>query len=85
MAGVSADAPLLDVRGVTLQYKTREHPEIVREPLASAAFGVVEKPLSTWARIGNIGVVRKLAILIVLALAREATSRTFSRDFSPSY
>ena len=37
-------------------------------PIDSAAFGVVEKPLSTWEKIYNIGAVRKLAILCLLAL-----------------
>ncbi len=31
-------------------------------------FGVVEKPLSTWERIYNIAAVRKVAILVILAL-----------------
>ena len=30
----------------------------------SSAFGVVEKPLSTWERIANIGAVRKVALLV---------------------
>ncbi len=50
-------------------------PEIVREPVASDTLGVVEKPLSTWERITNIGSVRKAAILVVLALIWELYAR----------
>lgn len=42
--------------------------EIYSEPIASESFGIVEKPLSAWERLINIGGVRKLFILIVLAL-----------------
>ena len=41
-----------------------------------AAFGVVEKPLSTWERIYNIGAVRKLALLVLLALIWEVYARS---------
>jgi NitT/TauT family transport system permease protein len=43
-------------------------PEHFRQVTDSAAFGVVEKPLSAWERITNIGAVRKTALLIALAL-----------------
>ncbi|MGB6105566.1 MAG: ABC transporter permease [Pusillimonas sp.] len=43
-------------------------PEIYCEPVASESFGIVEKPLSWWERITHIGGVRKLFILVVLAL-----------------
>jgi NitT/TauT family transport system permease protein len=43
-------------------------PEVYAEPVASESFGIVEKPLSTWERITNIGAVRKTFILVVLAL-----------------
>ena len=49
--------------------------EIVREPVASDTLGVVEKPLSTWERITNIGSIRKAAILVVLALIWEGYAR----------
>ena len=57
-------------------------PEIVREPVSSGAFGIVEKPLSTWERITNVGAVRKFALLVVLAglavffIRRKKTSPT---------
>jgi len=50
-------------------------PERHEQPIESSAFGVVEKPLSTWERIANIGAVRKTAILIVLALIWEFYAR----------
>ena len=46
-------------------------PEIVREPVSSGAFGIVEKPLSTWERITNVGAVRKFALLVLLAVVWE--------------
>jgi NitT/TauT family transport system permease protein len=52
-----------------------ERPEIVREPTAAGAFGVVEKPLSPWERVANVGFLRKLVILIALALAWEGYAR----------
>jgi len=50
-------------------------PEILREPIATEAFGIVQKPLSTWERISNVGAVRKLALLILLAAAWEFYAR----------
>jgi NitT/TauT family transport system permease protein len=52
-----------------------ERPERTGQPVPAAAFGVVEKPLSGWERITNIGAVRKLAILVLLALAWELYAR----------
>lgn len=43
-------------------------PEFVRESLETA-FGVVEKPLTTWERIFNQGWIRKSLMLVALALA----------------
>ena len=50
-------------------------PEILREPVTSGAFGVVEKPLSGWERIANLGYVRKLVILVALAVIWEVYAR----------
>jgi NitT/TauT family transport system permease protein len=50
-------------------------PEIVREPVASGAFGIVQKPLSVRERILNIGAVRKLALIVILAVAWELYAR----------
>ncbi len=54
---------------------TLARPEILREPVTSGAFGVVEKPLSAWERIANVGYVRKLVILVVLAAIWEGYAR----------
>jgi NitT/TauT family transport system permease protein len=54
---------------------TLRRPEILREPVTSGAFGVVEKPLSAWERIANLGYVRKLAILVALAAVWEVYAR----------
>ena len=50
-------------------------PEVLREPVSSASFGIVEKPLSIWERITNQGWVRKLALLVVIAIIWEAYAR----------
>jgi NitT/TauT family transport system permease protein len=50
-------------------------PEVLREPVDSIAFGVVEKPLSPWEKLVNIGAARKLALLILLALIWESYAR----------
>jgi NitT/TauT family transport system permease protein len=50
-------------------------PEVVCEPATADVFGVVEKPLSAWERITNVGAVRKGALLVVLALAWELYAR----------
>jgi NitT/TauT family transport system permease protein len=50
-------------------------PELLREPPTSGAFGVITKPLSAWERVTNIGMARKLAILVVLTLVWEGYAR----------
>ena len=60
----------MDESAVTLR-----RAEILREPVTSGAFGVVEKPLSAWERIANLGYVRKLVILVALAAVWEAYAR----------
>jgi NitT/TauT family transport system permease protein len=49
--------------------------EIGRTPVASSTFRVVEKPLSAFERIYNVTLLRKLAVLVVLALLWEAYAR----------
>jgi NitT/TauT family transport system permease protein len=51
-------------------------PEVLREPISSSAFGIVEKPLSTWERVINIGTVRKTALLVVIAVIWEIYARS---------
>ena len=50
-------------------------PERVLQPIATEAFGVVEKPLSPWERVRNVGAVRKAVILVLLAAAWEIYAR----------
>ena len=44
-----------------------EEPEFVIETLPSTSFGVIEKKLTTWERLYNLGYVRKLFLLFVFA------------------
>lgn len=55
-------------------------PEIRREPVGAAAFGVVEKPLSAFEKLYNVGALRKVAILLVLALVWEIGARLLDND-----
>ena len=50
-------------------------PEHYRQPVDAAAFGIVQKPLSAWERLGNVGALRKLLLLIMLALVWESSAR----------
>ncbi len=50
-------------------------PEILREPVSTATFGIVQKPLSVWERVTNLGWVRKLALLVVIAVVWEVYAR----------
>jgi NitT/TauT family transport system permease protein len=50
-------------------------PEILRAPSAASTFGVVEKPLSPGERIAGIAALRKLALLVALALLWELYAR----------
>ncbi len=52
--------------------RSERYPEA---PVEQSAFGIVEKPLSTWERIFNQGAVRKTLLLIVLAVAWEVYAR----------
>src|SRR5689334_15270964 len=53
-------------------------PEILRQPIPASAFGIVEKPLSRWERIANIGTLRKLALLVALAVIWEVYARALA-------
>jgi NitT/TauT family transport system permease protein len=50
-------------------------PERYRETIDVSDFGVVEKPLSPFERVYNLAAVRKLVILVVLAVAWESYAR----------
>ncbi len=49
--------------------------DVYRQPVDAAQFGVVAKPLSTWERVYNVTIVRKLLILVALAAAWELYAR----------
>src|SRR5437773_10875624 len=49
--------------------------DIYRQPVDAARFGVVEKPLSPWEKVYNLTLVRKVAILVLLAVAWEIYAR----------
>ena len=53
-------------------------PEILRQPIPASAFGIVEKPLSRWERIANIGTLRKLTLLVALAVIWEVYARALA-------
>lgn len=53
-------------------------PEILRQPIPASAFGIVEKPLSRWERIANIGTLRKFALLVALAVIWEVYARALA-------
>ena len=55
-------------------------PDVMRQTVDAAQFGVVQRPLSTWERIYNIGAVRKLVILVLLAAAWEIYARWLHND-----
>jgi NitT/TauT family transport system permease protein len=52
-----------------------KRPEYMRDTVASRDFGVVEKPLSVWQRLGNQGWIRKAFILTVIAVGWELYAR----------
>jgi NitT/TauT family transport system permease protein len=49
--------------------------DVYRQPVDAAQFGVVAKPLSAWERVYNVTLVRKLVILVALAVAWEIYAR----------
>ncbi len=55
-------------------------PSIHREPLDSSQFGVVQKPLSTFEKLYNIGALRKAFILVVLMVAWEVGARWLNNE-----
>jgi NitT/TauT family transport system permease protein len=57
-----------------------ERPDFVRTQAASKDFGVVEKPLTTWEKLYNNNGLRKVFILVVLALAWEIYARLLNNS-----
>jgi NitT/TauT family transport system permease protein len=49
--------------------------DVYHQPVDAAQFGVVAKPLSAWERVYNLTIVRKVGILIALAVAWELYGR----------
>jgi NitT/TauT family transport system permease protein len=54
---------------------TFSRPEIVREISGADEFGIVEKELTIFERLYNLGWVRKTGLLILLALIWEGYAR----------
>lgn len=50
---------------------SRERPEVINE-VTDTGFGVVEKPLSTFEKLADNSILRKIVVLVVLALIWEA-------------
>ena len=65
----------MEAATVNLTNAPAARPEVLREPVSSASFGIVEKPLSVWERVTNQGWVRKLALLVVIAVVWEVYAR----------
>jgi NitT/TauT family transport system permease protein len=55
-------------------------PDLIRQTVDASQFGVVQRPLSLGERIYNIGGVRKLVILVLLAAAWELYARWLHND-----
>ena len=55
-------------------------PEVRREAVDSTSFGVVEKPLSRFERLYNVGALRKVAILVALSLIWEIGARILDNE-----
>jgi NitT/TauT family transport system permease protein len=58
----------------------QSRPPIHREPIDSASFGVVEKPLSVFEKLYNYSVVRKGVILVLLMVAWEVGARALGNE-----
>ena len=57
-----------------------ERPAFDRQPVDSASFGVVEKPLSRFERLYNMSWIRKAVLLVVLALVWEIDARILNNE-----
>ena len=55
-------------------------PEIYREPMSQQKFGIVEKPLTPFERLYNQDWLRKLFVLIVIAVCWEAYARWLDNE-----
>jgi NitT/TauT family transport system permease protein len=57
-----------------------ERPEFVLQGVGSQEFGVVEKPLSTWERLYEQSTLRKVLILVALAVTWELYARFLDNE-----
>ena len=55
-------------------------PEIYREPMSQEKFGIVEKPLTLFERLYNQNWLRKLLVLIVIAVCWETYARWLDNE-----
>jgi len=55
-------------------------PEIYREPMSQEKFGIVQKPLTIFERLYNQNWLRKLFVLIVIAVCWEAYARWLDNE-----
>jgi NitT/TauT family transport system permease protein len=55
-------------------------PEIRREPIPTSAFGVVEKPLSSFERLFAMGALRKAVLLVVLVIIWEVYAQNLNNE-----
>jgi NitT/TauT family transport system permease protein len=58
----------------------RRSKEVIHDIVSASEFGVIQKKLSTWESVYQIGAVRKAAILIVLALIWEFYARSVDNE-----
>ena len=55
-------------------------PEIYREPMSQEKFGIVQKPLTIFERLYNQNWLRKLFVLVVIAVCWEAYARWLDNE-----
>src|SRR5262249_2766401 len=55
-------------------------PEIYREPMSQETFGIVQKPLTLFERLYNQNWLRKLFVLIVIAVCWEVYARWLDNE-----
>jgi NitT/TauT family transport system permease protein len=55
-------------------------PEIYREPMSQETFGIVQKPLTLFERLYNQNWLRKLFVLVVIAVCWEAYARWLDNE-----
>ena len=51
---------------------TADRPEILHQPVAAGAFGIAQRPLSTWERLTGLDWLRKVVVLVALIALWQA-------------